>query len=675
MIEGVRAISAWMAACLAFWSATATAADVARDYVGRAACAECHAAQTRAWASSHHAHSMEEARADTVLGEFSNTIDSDRGVTTRFSRRDGAYLIETRGPDGGLHEYRVRYTFGVAPLQQYLVELPGGRLQAFGLAWDGRTKSEGGQRWFSLSPGEIITPGDSLHWSGRDQNWNFMCAECHSTGLRKNYDLASDTFRTRWSDVNVACEACHGPGSAHVAWARRGAPALADKGLASPRADAGHWGAFDARGIRRWTGEPRDPRRAEICFPCHSRRRALFADPDPRRPFLDGYAPSLLDEGLFRADGQIDDEVFEYASFLQSRMYRAGVTCIDCHEPHGASLRASGNGLCAQCHDAARFDDPRHHHHRSGAMEARCVSCHMPKRTYMQIHDRRDHGFRVPRPDLSGALGLADSCGQCHSDRPASWAAAAMKAWGAKSFERPSAASAIAVGRRGAPGAAEALAAVAADEDESTIMRATALSLLARAPGPTALKALAAAILSPEPLIRLGAARGLEPYDLSIRGVASPVLADPARAPRVEAQRLLAGAGAAAEEWVAAELAAAERPETHLNIGALRAEQGRAGEAETAFATALRLDPKFTAALLDLADLYRSLGRDAEAEAPLRQAVAIDAKDAGAHYALGLWLLRQKRGEEGRAELARAFALAPTDAQIARAYRLSNALP
>jgi tetratricopeptide (TPR) repeat protein len=288
----------------------------------------------------------------------------------------------------------------------------------------------------------------------------------------------------------------------------------------------------------------------------------------------------------------------------------------------------------------------------------------------MQVHERHDHGFRIPRPDLA-SLGVPNTCNDCHSDKPASWAAEAMRSWGSRRIGTASAAKAITLGRAAAPGAAQALVALAGDDSESSIMRATALSLLARAPDETALKTIREAIGSSDPLLRIGAIRALAPYDIATRRLASPLLADPVKPTRLEAARLLAAADASVEEWLAAELVSSERPETHVEIGALRAEQGRPREAMAAFETALQLDPKFTPARLDLADLLRSLGRDAEAEAPLREAVRLDANDASAHYALALWLLRQKKDMEARGELARALALAPADPVIARAYRLS----
>ena len=346
-------------------------------------------------------------------------------------------------------------------------------------------------------------------------------------------------------------------------------------------------------------------------------------------------------------------------------MHRAGVTCTDCHEPHGLARRAEGNQLCAQCHEPATFDGPQHHHHEAGGAGAQCVNCHMPSRTYMQVHSRRDHSFRLPRPDLSEALGT-------------------LRSWGAKSPGQPHYAIALSQGRHGEAGGDAALAALVTDTGQAAIVRATALTLLGRTPGRPALEAVVSALTDAEPLVRLGAVSALEPYAPTIqRPLAALLLRDPVKVVRIAAARLLAAIPAASwpaedarllkqgiDEWVASELASAERPETHLNLGALWADQGKAAEAEAAFRTALALDPRFVPALLDLADLYRSLHRDGEAGTPLRQAVAAAPDDADALYALGLWLVRQARTGEALEPLARAAKLRPGDQRFAQAYRL-----
>ena len=247
------------------------------SYVGTTACGSCHAKEHAAWRGSHHDRAMEVPDEKTVLGDFADARFLHAGVTNRFFRRDGRWFVNTDAPGGKLADFEIKYTFGVYPLQQYLIELPGGRLQAFGIAWDARSKAQGGQRWFHLYPDPKLKAGDPLHWTGIDQNWNHQCADCHSTNLRKNYDAATRTYKTTWSDLDVGCEACHGPGSNHAAWAKqepavRGADAA--KGL-TVRLDerAGvRWTIDAATGSAKRSAPRVSNREGEVCARCHSRR-------------------------------------------------------------------------------------------------------------------------------------------------------------------------------------------------------------------------------------------------------------------------------------------------------------------------------------------------------------------------------------------------------------------
>ena len=309
----------------------------------------------------------------------------------------------------------MRFAFGVAPLQQYLLELPGGRLQALSIAWDSRPKEEGGQRWFHLYPDETIVHGDPLHWTGLQQNWNFMCAECHSTNLQRGYDPATNSYKTTFSEINVACETCHGPGSRHVAWAKHepGWEAFDRKGLAlllDERRDI-TWTFDPATGNSKRSAPRTTTKEIETCALCHSRRGPIWAKIEAGAPIGDSHRVTALDEGLYFPDGQIRDEVYEYGSFLQSKMFHEGVTCSDCHDPHSLKLRAEGSGVCLQCHGAEKFATPVHHHHEAASKGAECLSCHMPERTYMVVDQRRDHSFRIPRP---GPLRLARHAERLH---------------------------------------------------------------------------------------------------------------------------------------------------------------------------------------------------------------------------------------------------------------------
>jgi predicted CXXCH cytochrome family protein len=682
-----RLFRCWFAA-LAF-SAQALAATT--GFVGSHHCANCHAKEMQAWRGSHHDLAMAEATAPNVLGDFSDASFTAHGVTSRFFRRGDAFFVHTDGPDGELRDYQVRYTFGWYPLQQYLVELPRGRLQVLGLAWDSRPADAGGQRWFHLYPDEPMDPKHPLHWTGREQNWNYQCAECHSTNLRKHYRLADDSFATDWSEIDVACEACHGPGSAHVAWAESGAAVDAadgDKGLLVDLADrdGGAWLLDTTTGKPRRSIARADHAQTETCARCHSRRGLIWDDYVHGRSLGTTHRLALLEDHLYFADGQIRDEVFVHGSFIQSRMYRAGVTCSDCHEPHSLALRADGNAVCARCHVPARYDDPAHHHHEPGSAGAACTACHMPERIYMVVDRRADHSLRIPRPDLSVALGTPNACNGCHADRDAAWAADAVAAWFPDPANRGEHfAYALHAATTSADDAADRLARLADDAAQPAIARATALDRLRPLARREDLAMIERLLQADDTLVRAAAVRFLDVTEVRTRvDLGWPLLDDAERLVRLEAARVLAPLlrqrlperfraqlTRAVEEYGKSQFANAERPESHLNLGLVALAVGDLAEAENAYRTALRLDSGFAPAYANLADLYRETGRDSEGETLLRAGIAAVADDADLRHALGLLLVRAKRLDEALPHLQSAAELSNDGLRYGYVYGLA----
>ena len=686
-------------------------------HVADADCAACHRAEFDAWTGSHHDLAMQVATPETVLGDFGDAAFTHHGVTSRFFRRGDRFFVNTEGPDGSADDFELTHTLGVEPLQQYLAPFAGGRLQSLPFAWDTARN-----RWFHLYPDERIEPDDPLHWTGRYQTWNLQCAACHSTDLRKGYDIEADTYDTTWAEIDVGCQACHGPGGRHVALTREAAgegddvalgvgggtvsadgadgvsagtgggravpPIGADGGAGVPT--AGTTGAVvEAPGSGGESTEPAGGRglvapfsagdpaaELEACAPCHSRREQLTPVAAHGGPLLDDYLPARLAEGLYHPDGQILDEVYVYGSFVQSRMHAAGVRCSDCHDPHRLTLRADGNAVCTRCHRErpvdrfptlapGRYDTPAHHHHEPGAAGAQCVNCHMPERTYMVVDPRRDHGFRVPRPDLSAALGTPNACTGCHVDRDDAWAADAVASW--SDPPPPHFAPAFAAGRAGDRAAESDLAAIAADRDQPAIVRATALELL-RPLGRAGVAAARAALDDPDPLVRATAAGGLDALGPPARRAAiEPLLADPVRAVRLEAARALAEAWAgdpaptpgdprasAAAEYLDAQAAVADMAPARLGLGAVRERQGARDRAEAEYRAALVLDPRFTPARFNLANLLNAQGRNPEAETVLRRGIDHDPDEPELHYSLGLLLAEEDRLDEAVESLARA---------------------
>ncbi|MDJ0866790.1 MAG: tetratricopeptide repeat protein [Myxococcota bacterium] len=654
----------------------------ASPYVGAAVCSGCHAEAARRWRGSHHDRAMEPATPEHVLGDFAGAELVHFDERFVFRREGDAFRVRAAGADGAVRDHPVAFTFGVEPLQQVLVEGEGGRLQAVGAAWDTRPAAAGGQRWFHLHPDEPIPPGDALHWTGLAGSWQAMCAECHSTNLRKGYDPATGRYETTWSEPDVSCEACHGPGASHVAWVTGGDPEDTSRGLTVDLRSEGAWHFAADAPIAHRVPAADSAAEIETCAPCHARRSAITGETEPGRPFLDGYRPALLDEGLYFADGQIRDEVYVWGSFVQSRMHAAGVRCSDCHDPHALRIEAP-DAVCASCHRTEVFASPAHHRHAADSAGASCVACHMPARTYMVVDDRRDHGFRVPRPDLAVALGVPEPCTGCHTERSPAWAADVVAGWrGAAGAPPAHFATTLDAGRRRLPGAATALAALADDAAQAPIVRATALELLGAQLSPALLPSVERGLRDPDALVRLGAVAAAEALPPRERVAAlRPLLGDPRRAVRIDAARALApvpaaawgrapraALGAALAEYREAQQANADRPEARTALGVLSAAFGEPDAARRHYEAALALAPHYVPARVNLADLHREAGRDAEGERVLREGLA-RAPDAGAlHHALGLLLVRGGRAEEARAALARAQDLAPEISRYAYVY-------
>lgn len=588
------------------------------DYVGTGACVDCHEDQARAWTGSHHDWAWTLPGPDTVLGDFDNAEFEHHGEVTRFFREGERYLVETGAVDGQRGTWEVVGVVGITPLQQYLLSPEAGRLQTLDVAWDTLEN-----RWFAVFPDQDIGLNDGLHWSGPYKSWEARCAECHATGYSRNYDTQARNYAPRKAEIGVGCEACHGPGAAHLEWATTWAEDGADA------ADAGIWPGMEAAGFP--LAFSRSDPEAEIqqCAACHSRREA-FSDgnPLPGTQYHDAYNLSLLRDGLYHADGTILEEVYVYGSFLQSKMYREGVRCSDCHDPHAGELRAERNAVCTQCHNPAGnerfptlvkddYDAQEHHFHEEGSEGAQCISCHMTERIYMGVDARSDHSFRIPRPDLAAGTGAPDTCTDCHADRDPDWAAAAIAEWYPDSDNRgPHHVTTFAAGRLAPMGQATALLELARDREGAGIVRASALELL-QPVADAAIAAESAALMDdPDPLVRAAAAalqRGLPP-EARVASLQS-ALGDPVRTVRVAAARALLDVPEAATdpamraamgEWRSALMANADFPETHLVIGGIGLTSRNFGLASQAFREAVTLDPQ-------LLDAWRMLVRIAAA--------------------------------------------------------------
>lgn len=373
------------------------------DFAGTQSCISCHEHEYTLWKGSHHDLAMQVADSTTILGNFTNASFTSKGVNYKFFQKDGHFYVNTEGENGQYNDYKIEYTFGVYPLQQYLIAFPDGRYQCLLAAWDSEQN-----KWFDLQPDLTIHHEEWLHWTGGSMTWNAMCADCHSTNLQKNFDELTNSYTTSYSIINVSCEACHGPSSTHNAYYEN------EDQYQGQKPPAMYMGKL----------VPPDEL-VQKCARCHSRRSQLTEYFDYQGHFLDHYSPQLPTDPAYELDGQIRDEVYVYGSIMQSKMHHNSISCKDCHDVHSLRLKKTGNSLCLTCHEP-KYNTYEHHFHKQNTEASQCINCHMTGRTYMGNDFRRDHSFRVPRPDQSVVYGTPNACTSCHTDKSNQWASDAV---------------------------------------------------------------------------------------------------------------------------------------------------------------------------------------------------------------------------------------------------------
>jgi tetratricopeptide (TPR) repeat protein len=649
---GARGIFAYGAVfAVLLWSPPVATAST---YMGTAVCASCHDDQWQAWQGSHHDLAMQRATSANVLGDFDNATFTYGDITSTFFRRDDTYWVRTDNSRGELEDFRVEWVFGVEPLQQLLLPLEGGRLQALAIAWDSRPATEGGQRWYHLNPDEIIVAGDPLHWTGPYLNWNSRCAECHSTDVKKNYDINQDQYRTVFADEDVGCEACHGPGSQHVAQARSMTPNWDSTfGFAMSLKARGLWQRSGDQTIARRSQPLQTNVQIDTCGRCHARRGTL-GEYRHGQPLADTHRLAMVEDPLYWSDGQIRDEVYVYGSFVQSKMHQAGVVCSNCHDPHSNQLLAPGNLVCGQCHNPDVFDTPEHHHH-SDPEGSQCVSCHMPETLYMGVDWRRDHSMRVPRPDLSLTIGVPNACEQCHTERSPSWALEVLRSWGVDAQDTAShPARSLSMAQHQDLRALPGLHRIIEQTEQTAIIRATALEYLGALNPPELSQTVALMLQSDDPLIRSSAVRATAALSPEQRFLLLRTLIDdPILTVRLDVAMQLADVPPETlrpqdfealqtlfTEYLGVQAQHLDMPSVQLQLGVFWRSRGEVIRAESHWRTALAQNPQLDAAVINLVDLLRGNDRLDEARDLIEMQIAQSIAPGALWHTLGLLEIR-----------------------------------
>lgn len=647
-------------------------------------CIACHQQQLSDWSESDHAKAMAPATKETVLANFNDASISHFSQSAKFFSQNNAYIMEINEA-GKKTAYTIAFTFGHYPLQQYLTETENGRYQVLPFAWDSRTIAEGGQRWYPNYALEDVKPNDRLHWKQALQNWNGMCADCHSDGLKRNYSITTNTFETEYDNINVGCQSCHGkmPEHSQQKAATNSLSKQDTQQILSWFLKEGDSVARLVNSDNQAASKQQKHNRQEFmdnCFACHSLRSPLTDGIEANTAFLDQFSPSLLLPNLYFADGQIKEEVYVYGSFLQSKMFAEGVTCLDCHNAHTMKIKTQGNGLCLQCHNSEVYQQQAHIQHPFDSNGGQCVNCHMPETTYMGVDARRDHSFVIPRPHVSSTYNTPNACTQCHQDKDNNWAATHIKSWYKKPSELAHKDEQFLRLQSQYYLPVNELLALANDPQLSVIKRATVLGFLPYVVQQLDDKTAQQWIKSEEPLIRLAIAQQgqLMPESERLRTYAT-LLNDPLKAIRIAAARNLIGVNM--QQSTILQQAFTElnhydennswRGEGNINRSLSYAAQGEISKSIDALKHAIHVDPYFEAAYINLAENYRMQKQAVLENKVLLAGITANPKSATLHYAIGMRDIRAGNKHQAIKAFKQAMDIEPSNPQFAYLYFLA----
>ncbi len=607
-----------------------------KEFIGNASCAECHQKEFSDWKNSHHDKAMMIANDSTVLGNFNNVVLQRKGQTHKFYKKNNDFYVFTDSENGKMKEYKIKYTFGFTPIQQYLVDFGKGHLQVLALTWDDLKKE-----WFYMADevykNQSVTHENWLHWTNQAQNWNGMCAECHSTNLKKNYDIKTDAYQTTWSEINVSCEACHGPASEHLKWTKS-----QDK----------EWHNY---GFQRDLNPIDNKEFVENCARCHS-RRSIFEDyhfqwKDP----FDHMIPSTVATPFYHSDGQIKEEDYVYGSFLQSKMYQQGVKCNDCHNVHSTKLKFEGNQLCIQCHIPENYNTKKHHRHKVNSEGAQCINCHMQGQYFMSRDFRRDHSFRIPRPDISKETGSPNACNQCHKDKTVDWAIQKVEKWYGKPKIDHHGLTFYEADLR-VDSSYQKLKKIINDKNKPLIVRRTGIELITRN-YPQKNQELKHYLNEKPSALRYQAVANLMVTEDIVPKIV-PLLKDSVKAIRIQVAFALSrnqkwisteyrdAFEKALKEYIAAQEYNYDFPTAKLNLGNLYYNLKNYDKAIYLFKEVIKQDSELYQAQLNLAYLYNDIGKKEEAVLLFKEYLENNKEDGTIMYDLGLLLAEIGRYEE-----------------------------
>ncbi len=663
----VLAIAAALAVFLRPWPVRRPA-DA--DFAGTQSCRRCHENFYRLWSTSRHGLAMQPVTAALIQKELTAppreiAIGKYRYLPVLTSSGASVREISRKRTQ----DYPMVHAMGGKNVYYFLTPLERGRLQVLPVAYDVRQKlwfdmAGSGMRHFADVPEQRVDWRDSLY------TFNTSCYGCHVSQVSTNYDLDTDSYRTRWTEPGINCETCHGPSAEHV---------RACRALPSSQRPA------DLKLIvtRAFTSD----QHTSSCSSCHAKTSLLTNSFKPGERFFDNFDLVTLESPDYYPDGRDLGENYTYTGWLMNPCAAASkLNCVSCHTSSGRNRfpGEKANQACLPCHEKRVKDPTAHTHHKLGSAGNRCVSCHMPKTDFANMQ-RSDHSFRPPTPAATIEFKSPNACNLCHTDRDAAWADREVRKWHKADYQEKTlrVARLVDAARRRQWQKLPGMLAYVAGPKRDVVFATSLIRLMAAAPDGRKWPVLLSALKDPSPLIRSAAAAGLEDHPTpEVRDALLGAIRDDSRLVRLRATGALAG-------YDAEQLAIGDRPvfasaladlesslrtrqddwSNHYNLGNLYSRRHQYQLAISCYQIASRLRPDEVLPLVNASIAYANLGQTGPATRMLEKALVIDPDNAAANFNLGL--LNAEQGDLRRAEECLRAALSKDPTMAAAAYNLA----
>ncbi|MBT6157720.1 MAG: hypothetical protein HOK71_09275 [Planctomycetaceae bacterium] len=437
------------------------AAERNLDYITSAGCRECHSEQYESWHDSYHRSMTQKASIESVVAPIDDVTVSSRGRSYRLYKEGDQFLVRMVDPDW---EWQHLLRGGVLEVEnppvvdrQIVMTTGSHHYQAYWIK--GRYGNELRQIPFvyHIATKQWIPREDAfLQLSSHEREfalWNSDCISCHAVSGQPGFDIRQDVHNSKFVELGIACEACHGPGGRHAAAHRRSGEETRGTSIAGDKQSIINPARLDSRrstavcgqchadfypkdyddwksnGYTRTflPGELLDESRVVVRY---SEARTLIVDREVEHG-LDPGESSFWKDGTHRVGGR------EYNGLIESGCYQRGkMTCLSCHSLHNyrepndqLSKSLDGNNSCLQCHNDFADRISEHTHHKADSSGSQCYNCHMPHTTFALFGGIRSHRIDSPSSETFVKSGRPNACNLCHLDQTLQWTIDNLHEW------------------------------------------------------------------------------------------------------------------------------------------------------------------------------------------------------------------------------------------------------